>query len=65
VWSRSGLLNNTWIEKATVPTQGESTSWADPSVTPIRKFHKIELKRPFCPTGVSGERLEDQEFLGD
>jgi hypothetical protein len=41
VWSCSDLLLDLWDEEATVPSQGEITSWTDPDITSARKFYRI------------------------
>jgi hypothetical protein len=44
VWSCSDLLDNEWVEEASIASQGTSTAWTDPDTSPARKFYRIELK---------------------
>jgi hypothetical protein len=38
------LRSGPWNEEATISSQGESTTWADPDPTSTSKFYRIELK---------------------
>ena len=44
VWSCLDLLTGTWNEEATLPSQGEETTWTDEDVTPRLKFYRIEAR---------------------
>jgi hypothetical protein len=46
VWSRAGLADGyTWKEEATVPSEGETTTWTDSEMPSPSKFYRIELKQ--------------------
>jgi hypothetical protein len=42
IWSCFDIVNGPWIEEATVPSAGDSTSWTDPSPGGSRKFYRVE-----------------------
>ncbi len=44
VWSCLDLLTGKWEEKATVPSQGEITTWTDADPTPRLRFYRIEAR---------------------
>ncbi len=44
IWSCLDLVTASWTEEAAIPSQGDSTFWADPSSLPGRKFYRVELK---------------------
>jgi hypothetical protein len=44
VWSCLNLLTGEWQEEATVPSQGEITTWTDADVTPRLRFYRIEAR---------------------
>jgi len=44
VWSCSDLLTGVWNEEAIVPSEGESTAWADPDTSSVCKFYRIEVE---------------------
>jgi len=44
VWSCSDFSVNEWTEKATVPSQGTTSSWTDPAPFGHGKFYRIEMK---------------------
>ncbi len=44
IWSRAHLSLGAWVEEATAPSQGASTSWTDVGLFGGQKFYRIELK---------------------
>ncbi len=44
VWSCTDLDGSQWEEQATVPSQGEATTWSDPEMASARKFYRIEVQ---------------------
>ncbi len=44
VWSCFDLSASTWTEEATLPSQGETTSWVDTASAEGMKLYRIELK---------------------
>jgi hypothetical protein len=44
IWSCTDLAAEAWTEEETVGSQGDLTSWTDPSPTAGQKFYKVELK---------------------
>jgi hypothetical protein len=44
IWSRSHLSLGEWVQDATAPSQGETTSWADSGLLEGQKFYRIELR---------------------
>jgi hypothetical protein len=44
VWSRDSLPSLTWVNRGTVPSQGDQTSFTVPGAAPGTRFYKIELK---------------------
>ena len=44
VWSCADLSTGAWVEEAFVASQGESTSWTDPSAVGQQKFYRIEMR---------------------
>jgi parallel beta-helix repeat protein len=44
VWSCVDLLVGFWHPEAIVPSEGATTSWADPNLPPDKKFYKIEIQ---------------------
>lgn len=44
IWSCSDLAADIWTEEATVPSEGQTTTWTDTNVTPSRqKFYRIQI----------------------
>jgi RHS repeat-associated protein len=44
VWSRSDLVSGVWNAEASVPSQGQVTTWTDPDTTSTRKFYRIGIE---------------------
>jgi RHS repeat-associated protein len=44
VQSRTDLLSGAWNAEATVPSQGEVTTWTDPDTLSSRKFYRIGIE---------------------
>ena len=44
VWSSDNLSAGIWVQGASVPSQGTSTSWTDVSPVGRHKFYRIEMK---------------------
>jgi hypothetical protein len=44
VWSRSDLKTGTWVEEASVRSEGSLTPWRDTAADGQTKFYRIELK---------------------
>lgn len=44
VWSSDNLSAGIWVQGASVPSQGTSTSWTDASPVGRDKFYRIEIK---------------------
>lgn len=44
IWSRTDLAADAWTEEAAVASQGDATSWTDPSPTASQKFYRVGLQ---------------------
>lgn len=43
VWSRSDLLSDSWVEEATVSTEGGQTTWTDSAPTTSKKYYRVKM----------------------
>jgi len=44
VWSCLNLPFEGWVQEATVPSQGTTTTWSDPDAALLGKFYRVERK---------------------
>ncbi len=44
IWSSANLLGGQWVSIATIPSEGDTTSWTDSSTSGRMKLYRIEIR---------------------